>query len=113
MQGRNRVVRTMRTRCASCAHVQRIPSPKAIGEEKLEIATPPRTFDVPLHTPPPLMLRSILYPALCLALFVSHARAHEAAQQMMDTAKAFLTALTPEAKAKAVFPFDSEERENW
>src|SRR3954471_8260980 len=59
------------------------------------------------------MLRSILYPALCLALFVSHARAHEAAQQMMDTAKAFLTALTPEAKAKAVFPFDSEERENW
>src|SRR5688572_23318348 len=65
-------------------------------------------------TPPPLpMLRSILSPALCLALFVSHARAHEAAQQMMDTANAFLTALTPETKAKAVFPVASEERENW
>src|SRR5829696_3060822 len=65
---------------------------------------------------PPLclpMLRSILSPAICLALFVSHARAHEAAQEMMNTANPFLTALTPEAKAKAVFPFASEERENW
>src|SRR5215212_9611926 len=59
------------------------------------------------------MYRSLVAPILCLALLVSRAPAHEAAQQMVDTAKAFLAALTPETKAKAVFPFESEERENW
>ena len=63
--------------------------------------------------PAPAMLRSLLVPLVCLALLPCRAQAHDAAQQMMDTAKAFLTALTPETKAKAVFPFESEERLNW
>jgi hypothetical protein len=50
---------------------------------------------------------------LALTLSVSPVRAHDAGQQMVDTAKAFLAALSPEAKSKAVFPFDGEERLNW
>ena len=57
------------------------------------------------------------WPALalgCLSLVLSPAlRAHEAGQEMTLAAQAFLAALTPEAKAQAVFPFDGEERENW
>src|SRR4051812_11172611 len=84
---------------------------------KLEIRRPRVTFDVrstahPIILPNP-MLRFILPSILCLSVFATRAPAHEAAQQMLDTAKAFLAALTPEAKAKAVFPFDAEERENW
>jgi hypothetical protein len=60
------------------------------------------------------MHRPVLSLLLCLTLLVSRAHAHVAAQQMVDTANAFLTALTPEEKAKAVFQFDNtEERENW
>lgn len=58
------------------------------------------------------MLRSLL-PILCLSLSLTLTHAHETGQQMADTANAFLTALSPEAKAKVVFPFESEERLNW
>jgi hypothetical protein len=50
------------------------------------------------------------------AIVVSHlpsARAHDAALQMADTANAFLTTLSTDQKAKVLFPFESEERENW
>lgn len=61
-----------------------------------------------------MLRRPLLLPSLLAALlFTTPLRAHEAGQQMVDTANAFLTALTPEAKAKAVFPFGSEERLNW
>ncbi len=40
------------------------------------------------------------------------ARADQAAE-MADKAKAFIGLLTPEQKAKALFPFDSPERDNW
>lgn len=40
-------------------------------------------------------------------------RAHDAGQQMMDAANWFLASLTPEQKAQAVFPFDSDKREDW
>ena len=51
--------------------------------------------------------------ALSLALPLTRVAAHEAAQQMMDTANALLSTLSPDAKAKAVFAFDDAERENW
>lgn len=40
-------------------------------------------------------------------------RAHDAAQDMVNAAKFFLATLSADQKAKATFPFDSEERENW
>ncbi len=46
-------------------------------------------------------------------LFVSTSQAHDAARQMMDTANALLSALPAESRAKAVFPFNDEERLNW
>lgn len=49
-----------------------------------------------------------------LYLFLSPSLpAHEAAQQMVDTANAFLTSLPAESKAKAQFSFTDEERLNW
>ncbi|MEY4483225.1 MAG: hypothetical protein RL693_677 [Verrucomicrobiota bacterium] len=57
-----------------------------------------------------------LLPCLTAAccLFLSHALpAHEAAQQMVDTANAFLTSLPDESKAKAQFALTDEERLNW
>jgi hypothetical protein len=59
------------------------------------------------------MLRSFLPITLALALFQSTLQAHEAAQEMVDMAKAWLTTLKPEQQAQASFPFDSEERLNW
>lgn len=53
---------------------------------------------------------------ICLAfscIAPRSARAHEAGAQMSAIAKVFLSALTPEQKAKACFEFGSEERENW
>ncbi|MBB5031788.1 DUF3500 domain-containing protein [Prosthecobacter vanneervenii] len=53
---------------------------------------------------------------ICLAfscIAPQSARAHEAGAQMSAIAKVFLSALTPEQKAKASFEFGSEERENW
>lgn len=58
------------------------------------------------------MLRSLL-PVLFLSLALPLTHAHETGQQMVDTANAFLTALTPETKAKTLFPFEAEERLNW
>jgi len=52
---------------------------------------------------------------LSLAL-ASSAFAHDASVEMAKAATAFLTALTPEQKAKATFPFESDamgERVNW
>jgi Protein of unknown function (DUF3500) len=43
----------------------------------------------------------------------SAVRAHDAGHQMAEVAKAFLGTLEPEQKARAVFPFAGEERENW
>lgn len=59
------------------------------------------------------MFRSLSLLTLCLTLSCLPARAHDAGQQMMDTANAFLAALTPEAKAKTVFPVESDERQDW
>src|ERR1700744_1024138 len=58
---------------------------------------------------------SLFSPLLAAAFLLSTTavRAHDAAQQMMDAANWFLGDLTPEQKAQATFPFDSEERENW
>lgn len=50
---------------------------------------------------------------LALFLVTIVARAAEPAADMLKTAQAFLAALTPEQKAKAVFPFTHAERENW
>lgn len=64
-------------------------------------------------------MKSSLYrlPLLVLAsalLLPATGRAHEVvAQQMVDAAHAFLSALSPESKAKAVFKFDEDERLNW
>ena len=48
-----------------------------------------------------------------LMFFSTAARAHDAGQQMMDTAKALINTLSPEQKDKLSFPFDAPERENW
>ncbi|WP_009964146.1 DUF3500 domain-containing protein [Verrucomicrobium spinosum] len=50
----------------------------------------------------------------CLSsLCPSRLQAHEAGQQMVDTATALLKALPAEARTKALYPFESEERFNW
>jgi len=54
---------------------------------------------------------SILTAALLSA--IPAARAHEAGQQMADVANALLKTLSPDQKAKTVFKFSDEERENW
>lgn len=51
--------------------------------------------------------------AAALTLQPRHLQAHEGAQQMVDTANALLSTLPSEAKAKAVFTFDNDERLNW
>lgn len=48
-----------------------------------------------------------------LLFFSLVSRAAEPAADMLKAAEAFLGSLTPEQKAKAVFPFDHAERENW
>lgn len=62
-----------------------------------------------------IRFRTILSPLLAVAFFLSSTtlRAHDAAQQMMDAANWLLVTLSNDQKAKAMFPFDSEERENW
>jgi hypothetical protein len=44
---------------------------------------------------------------------VTTVRAHDAGHQMAEVAKAFLGTLDADQKARAVFPFAGEERENW
>jgi hypothetical protein len=48
-----------------------------------------------------------------LLLAVSVARDHESAQEMAQAANTFVAALDEAGKAKAVFAWDSEERQNW
>jgi hypothetical protein len=55
-------------------------------------------------------MRSIL---LLLALGSLSTQAHEAASQMAEIARTFLGSLSPDQKAKAVFPFTDDERQNW
>ncbi|CAN5665912.1 DUF3500 domain-containing protein [soil metagenome] len=65
------------------------------------------------------MLRSAPNPlfsclaAICCLILPPTLRAHEAAQQMVDTANAFLTSLPAESKLKAQFALSDEERLNW
>ena len=57
---------------------------------------------------------SLLALGLAFSAFAPRrAAAHDAGTQMSAIAKVFLSALTPEQKAKASFEFASEERENW
>ena len=55
----------------------------------------------------------IVFAGLALLFTSALSRAAEPAADMLKAAQAFLSALTPEQKAKAVFPFDHAERENW
>lgn len=48
-----------------------------------------------------------------VALMAATVAQADQASEMSDKAKAFIGLLTPEQKAKALFPFDSPERENW
>lgn len=48
-----------------------------------------------------------------LIFFSSYLPAHDAGQQMMDTANALIKTLSPEQKDKLAFTFDAPERENW
>ena len=57
--------------------------------------------------------RTLAFVFITVFAFNPALRAHETAQQMVDTASWLLTALKPEQKAKASFAYDSEERENW
>jgi hypothetical protein len=51
--------------------------------------------------------------AAILPLQPTGLHAHDGAQQMVDTANALLATLPAESKAKAVFAFDHDERQNW
>lgn len=53
-----------------------------------------------------LLLAALLVPAMPV-------RAHDADAQMAEFANAFLGSLKEEQRAKAVFKFEDEERENW
>ena len=50
---------------------------------------------------------------LALSLLLAPLHAHDATAEMAAAANNFLTALTPEQKAKATFDFAGEERTNW
>ena len=48
-----------------------------------------------------------------MCLLTSPTYAHNSADTMAETAKRFLSSLTPEQTEKAVIPFESDERMNW
>ena len=48
-----------------------------------------------------------------MSLLTSPTYAHNSADTMAETAKRFLSSLTPEQTEKAVIPFESDERMNW
>lgn len=48
-----------------------------------------------------------------LSVFAPFVRAHEAVDAMFAATNAYLAALTPEQKQKAVYPLTDAERENW
>src|SRR6266516_3942204 len=71
------------------------------------------------------MMRRFLFPVVAVAFAVilsilnrptiSSAAGHPGAKEskMVSAAKAFLSTLRTEQRAKAVFPFNSDERMNW
>ncbi len=59
-----------------------------------------------------LFLSAVLFLGLNLA-WAGFARAHEGGAQMAAITKVFISALTPEQKARACFQFTDAERENW
>jgi hypothetical protein len=59
-------------------------------------------------------LRSLTVTLLTLAMAAAPlAHAHDPASEMLTAAQNFVSSLDSEAKAKALFPFDSERREAW
>jgi hypothetical protein len=55
----------------------------------------------------------IVFAGVALLLSVTLSRAADPAADMLKAAQAFLASLSPEQKAKTVFPFAHAERENW
>ncbi len=53
------------------------------------------------------------FAALLILASALSVRAHEAATDMVAAANAYLGALTPEQKKKAIYPLTDAERENW
>ena len=60
-----------------------------------------------------LALRLLQFLALAVAIPLDVARAHPVGEAMTDAANKFLAGLTAEQRAKAVFEWKSDERENW
>ncbi len=60
-----------------------------------------------------MMNRFSALTASILLAAIPAARGHDAADQMMSVAAAFLQTLSPDQKAQAQFQFSDEERENW
>ena len=58
-------------------------------------------------------MKTPLVLTLALSLLLAPLRAHDAGEEMAAAAKNFLSALTPEQKAKATFDFAGTERTNW
>lgn len=58
-------------------------------------------------------MRSIVRSLALLVCLGMSARAHDVAEQMAGVANRFIESLTPELKSKAVFAFNSDERQNW
>src|SRR5947207_2878977 len=62
------------------------------------------------------MIRGLLAVWILLAVGVvaaAFSRKESASSNMLDATKAFMNVLSPELRAKASFPFNSEERFNW
>ena len=60
----------------------------------------------------PIKARLLIAGMGIVLLTSAYYRVHSSAM-MADTANAFLNSLTPEQKAKAMFPFEDDERMNW
>ena len=58
-------------------------------------------------------MKTSLALTLAFSLLLTPLRAHDATAEMSAAANNFLSALTPEQKAKATFDFAGEERTNW
>ena len=60
-----------------------------------------------------MIIRSLLAVAVLVGGGAGLAKGAEPAPAMAAAAEAFLDTLTPTQRAEAVFPFDSDERQNW
>jgi len=58
-------------------------------------------------------VRRLLSTLICLTFVMTGARAHDAAADMAEAARAFLAALDPEKRAQATFELGSDVREDW